>query len=39
MTLAEWIEQRTLPLRHAVAERRHQQLTAWIGELDRWEPA
>ena len=37
LTLTEWIEQRILPLRHAVAERRQQQLTAWIGELDRWQ--
>jgi DNA ligase-1 len=37
LTLAEWIEQRILPLRHAIAERQQQEVTAWLGELDRWE--
>ena len=37
LSLAEWVEKRILPLRHAVAERQQQDVVSWIGELGRWE--
>jgi ATP-dependent DNA ligase len=37
LTLASWIEDRILPLRHAVPERQQQDVLGWIRELDRWE--
>jgi DNA ligase 1 len=37
LTLAEWVEQRILPLRHAVPERQQQEVLGWIRELGRWE--
>jgi DNA ligase-1 len=37
LTLASWVEERILPLRHAVPERQQQEVLGWIRELDRWE--
>ncbi|HZI80471.1 MAG TPA: ATP-dependent DNA ligase [Vicinamibacterales bacterium] len=37
LSLAEWLEQRILPLRHAVPERQQQEVLGWTRELDRWE--
>lgn len=37
LSLAEWIDQRIQPLRHAVAERQQQEVLGWIRELGRWE--
>ena len=37
LSLASWIEERILPLRHAVPERQQQDVLGWIRELDRWE--
>jgi DNA ligase 1 len=37
LSLAEWVEQRILPLRHAVPERQQQDVLGWIRELTRWE--
>jgi DNA ligase-1 len=37
LTLASWVEQRILPLRHAVPERQQQEVLGWIRELERWE--
>ena len=37
LSLAEWVEQRILPLRHAVPERQQQDVLGWIRELARWE--
>ena len=37
LSLAEWVEQRILPLRHAVPERQQQDVLGWIRELERWE--
>ena len=37
MSLAAWVEQRILPLRHAVPERQQQEVLGWIHELGRWE--
>jgi DNA ligase-1 len=35
--LADWVEQRILPLRHAAADRQRQQVLDWVRALDRWE--
>jgi DNA ligase 1 len=37
LSLAEWVEQRILPLRHAVPERQQHDVVGWIRELARWE--
>jgi DNA ligase-1 len=37
LSLAAWVEQRILPLRHAVPERQQQDVLGWIRELERWE--
>ena len=37
LSLANWIEERILPLRHATPERQQQDVLGWIRELDRWE--
>jgi DNA ligase 1 len=37
LSLAAWIEERILPLRHAVPERQQQAVIGWIGALGRWE--
>jgi len=37
LSLAAWVEQRVLPLRHAVPERQQQEVIGWIRELGRWE--
>jgi DNA ligase-1 len=37
LDLATWVEQRILPLRHAVPERQQQEVLGWIRELTRWE--
>jgi DNA ligase-1 len=37
LSLAEWVERRILPLRHAVPERQQQEVLGWIRELARWE--
>jgi DNA ligase 1 len=37
VSLAVWVEQRILPLRHAVPERQQQEVLGWIRELARWE--
>jgi DNA ligase-1 len=37
LSLAEWVEQRILPLRHAVPERQQQDVLGWIREFARWE--
>jgi DNA ligase-1 len=37
LSLAAWVEQRILPLRHAVPERQQQEVLGWIRELGRWE--
>ena len=37
LSLAAWVEQRILPLRHAVPERQQQEVLGWIRELERWE--
>ena len=37
LSLTAWVEQRILPLRHAVPERQQQEVLGWIRELGRWE--
>jgi len=37
LTLAEWVEQRILPLRQLPPPAQQQQVTGWIRELGRWE--
>ena len=37
LSLADWVEQRILPLRHAVPERQQQEVIGWIRDLGRWE--
>jgi DNA ligase 1 len=37
LSLAAWVEQRILPLRHAAPERQQQEVLGWIRELGRWE--
>jgi DNA ligase-1 len=35
--LADWVEQRILPLRRAAADRQRQQVLDWVRALGRWE--
>jgi DNA ligase 1 len=37
LALTAWVEERILPLRHALPERQQHQVLAWIRELGRWE--
>jgi DNA ligase 1 len=37
LSLAAWLEQRILPLRHAMPERQQEAVLGWVGELERWE--
>jgi DNA ligase-1 len=37
LSLAEWVETRILPLRHAAADEQEAQVVAWVRTLPRWE--
>jgi len=37
VSLADWVEQRILPLRNADADRQRQQVLDWVRALGRWE--